>query len=272
MLAAAWPGWPEETRLTLVRRMAKLADDRIELNFGRALRVAVDDESARVRQLAVAALWEDEGSDLIELFLGLLGNDPSQDVRAAAAAGLWRFAAAADAGELDGETGNRIRAAMRDVVCDERSPYTLRRRCLESVAAFSRDPAIWGLIEDAYASDEPGLRASALVAMGRNMSHRWLDAVLAELESGDVELRYEAARASGELGDVRAVPGLAELTHDADADVRNAAITALGQVGGQAAVRVLRGLARDAGEDEQDRIEAAIEEATTSLDPLRAPV
>jgi len=271
-LADAWPTWDEATRITVVRRMAMLAEERIEFNFGRALRVALADESPVVRQLAVAALWEDDGTDLLPLFLELLRADPSPDVRAAAAGGLAPFAERCDAGALDGDAADELRATLSRALHDPRNPQIVRGRCLESLGAFSRDAAVWRLIEEAYDCDEPGVRASALRAMGRNMSPRWLEAIMAAFEHDDVELRYEAARASAALGDRRAVPGLAALASDRDVDVRNAAIAALGQVGGRAAVRVLEALARDAGEDEVDRIEEALEEASSSLDPLRAPV
>ena len=61
-LATAWESIPEGNRVDLVRRFDELSEERVELNFGRALKVALGDRSAVVRQLAVAGLWEDESS------------------------------------------------------------------------------------------------------------------------------------------------------------------------------------------------------------------
>src|SRR5262249_6974951 len=85
--ARAWPSFPDEQRERVLRAIAELAETNVQYVFGRALRVALTDPSPVVRQLAVAALWEDEGSDLIPTLLDLVDHDPSQDVRAEAAQG-----------------------------------------------------------------------------------------------------------------------------------------------------------------------------------------
>jgi hypothetical protein len=76
-----WATLPEETRERIVRTMDELGEDRLDLAFGRVLRLALDDPSPVVRQLAITALWEDERQDLIEPLRDLLNHDPSQDVR-----------------------------------------------------------------------------------------------------------------------------------------------------------------------------------------------
>jgi len=74
------------------------------------------------------------------------------------------------------------------------------------------------------------------------------------------ELRYEAARACGELQLGEAVPELEELIDDSDPEVREAALWALGQIGGSRAREVLEYYC-DA-EDEATRVaaEAALDE------------
>ncbi len=271
-LAGAWPGLPEATRVSAVRRMGELSEDRLDLNFGRALRVALSDPSPVVRQLAVAALWEDDGPDLPDRLLELATSDPSQDVRAEAAQGLARFADRAAADELGPGVRDRVQATLVALVDDPGSPHVVRRRALESVAVFGHDEVVKRLIAGAYDSDEQGLQASALYAMGRNLDARWLDTVLDELHSPEAELRYEAARACGFLENDRAVPGLALLAADPDAEVRYAAIAALGQVGGRSAVRVLRDLAAAAEERDVELLDPALEEALASVDPLQVRV
>lgn len=268
-LAAAWPSLPEPTRIAVVRRMEELVEDRIELDFGRALRVALADGSPVVRQLAVAALWEDERGDLLDRLRTMLAHDPSQDVRAEAARGLGRFTERAAAGDLDEPVAADLRAGLASLAADEASPYGVRRRALESVGVFGRDGAVRELIRDAYESDDQGLQASALFAMGRSLDRRWLEIVLDELQSSEAELRVEAVRACGALADDDVVSDLAPLAGDPDAEVRHAAIASLGQIGGRAAVRLLRTLAADADEADADLIDEALEEAGTSVEPLR---
>src|SRR6266508_4356377 len=62
-LARAWPSFSASIRERVVREIGDLAETNVQYVFGRALRIALADESAVVRQLAVAALWEDLGSD-----------------------------------------------------------------------------------------------------------------------------------------------------------------------------------------------------------------
>ena len=268
VLAGEWPSLPEPTRVAIVREMDELAEERIDLNFARALRVALDDESPVVRQLAVTALWEEERGDIVDRLQALAATDPSEDVRAEAAKGLGRFAEQAVAGDLDGTLGERLQAGLTALAADEATPYGLRRRALESVGVFGGEE-INRLIRAAYDSDEQGFQASALFAMGRSLDPRWLEIVFRELASPEAELRFEAARACGAFGDDRAVPELARLADDPDTEVRHAAIAALGQVGGRAAVRVLRGLADVARESDVDLVDAALEEALGELDPLQ---
>lgn len=267
LLTEAWSAMPEESRIAIVETMDRLAEERVELLFGRALRVAVEDDSPVVRQLAVAALWEDQGNDLAEHLVQLVADDPSQDVRAESARTLGSFAERAAGGEVDEGLAGRIRQTLIEVVADDAAPYVLRRRALEAVGSFGRAPTVRALIADAYDDEDEGIRASALYAMGRSHDPSWLSTVLDELQSPEGELRYEAARAAGAVGDEEAIPELANLTGDDDPEVRHAAVTALGVIGGRAAVHVLRSLLDNADEADEELISLALEEASESIDP-----
>lgn len=270
-LAAAWPALPESNRAAVVRAMDALSEERLDVNFGRALRIAVGDQAAAVRQLAVAALWEDEQRDLALCFVGLVRDDPSQDVRAEAANGLARFAAQAAAGELDDALAAEIRGSLVGIVADQAEPSVVRRRALESVGVFGRDADVRELIRAAFEGEDEDLQAGALYAMGASLDPRWLDLLLAATRSPEAEVRYEAARACGLLGDARAVGDVAELALEEDAEVRHAAIAALGVIGGRAAERTLGALleAEDGRESDAELIEAALEEASATVEPLR---
>ena len=267
-VAAVWPSLPEAIRIDIVRRCDDLSEERIDLNFGRALRIALDDPSPVVRQLAIGALWEDESRDLLERLGRTLQEDQSPDVRAAAAAALERFASQAAAGTLGETTARGLREDLLKIATDDTVPYALRRRAIEALGPLAADPAIVSLISNAYESGDHGLQCSAVYAMGRSPDSRWLHIVLAELASEEPELRYEAARAAGALGLADALLGLLAAAHDEDAEVRHAAISAIAKIGGRGAMRALERLAEDAGEADLELIEAAIEEANALIDPL----
>ncbi|MBW3633093.1 MAG: HEAT repeat domain-containing protein [Chloroflexi bacterium] len=267
-LTRAWESIPEETRIDLVRRFDELSEERVELNFNRALRIALDDSSAVVRQLAVAGLWEDESRDVLDLMRHVLETDASPDVRAQAAAALERFSGRAVDGSLDESAATDLRNDLRRVASDPEAPYSVQRRALESLGPYAADPEIESLILDAYDSGDHGLQCSAIYAMGQSLDSRWLPTILMELESDEPEIRFEAARAAGLLGAADALPVLLEAARDDDAEVRHAAIGAIAQIGGRGAVRALERLAEDAGEADLELIESAIEEANILLDPI----
>ena len=124
-------------------------------------------------------------------------------------------------------------------------------------------------IELAYAGNEQLLRESALVAMGRSMLARWLPTIGAALGSASPALRYEAARAAGEMAEsarALALP-LASLIDDSDSEVALAAIWALGQVGGDFARGALQRARKGRDETRGQAADDALEEM--SLDENR---
>lgn len=268
-LAREWILLPESVRVDVVRRYDELSEERVDLNFRRALRVALDDPSPVVRQLAIAGLWEDDSGELLERLHQMLQSDESPDVRAEAAAALGRYSRQAAVGSLAEATAHALRDELIRVVEDDRSPYAVRRRALESLGPFAADPEIADAIGEAFDSGDHGLQCSAIYAMGLSLDSRWLPAILGELEGDDPELRFEAARSAGLLGSADALPILLDAARDEDPEVRHAAINAIGQIGGRGAVRALERLAEEAGEADLELIESALDDVNTLLEPFQ---
>jgi len=268
-LVREWPTIPEDVRIGIVRRCDELSEERVDLDFRRALRVALDDSSAVVRQLAIGGLWEDESAEMLGRLRAMLDDDPSPDVRAEAAASLVRYSRQAAVGPFKDESAQTLRDDLIRVARDEAAPYAVRRRALESLGPFAADAEVAEAISDGFDSGDHGLQCSAVHAMGLSHDPRWLPAILNELENDDPELRFEAARAAGLLGSTDALPLLLDAARDDDAEVRHAAIGAIGQIGGRGAVRALERLAEDAGEADFELIESAIEDVNTLLEPFQ---
>lgn len=267
-LADVWPSFPEELRVRVLRTLSESAEEHVQYLFGRVFRIALRDPSAVVRQIAIAGLWEDDSSDLIDELVDLMARDDSIDVRAESAIALARFVDLAATEELDMAAASRLQTALLDAAGPGGQSDLVRRRAMESVAVLGGS-VVASLIREAYDSDDAAMRASAIYAMGRSLDRAWLSTVVGELESDDAELRYEAARASGELGHADAIPNLAELLNDRDTEVRQAALTALGRIGGAGAARVLRGYAEHAPVADRDLVEDALEEARLASGSLR---
>lgn len=267
ILARTWPEFPEETREAIVRRIDELSEERIDVNFRRALRVALDDPSATVRQLAVSALWEENSTDARDRFQELLEQDPSEDVRAQAAAALEPYVARAAEGELDEAEADHLRDVLL-AATSPNEPLVVQRRAIEALGPLGSDPQVRDLITEFYESDDQALRCSAIYAMGRSLQSQWLPEILAELENDEAELRYEAVRAAGALGSQDALPGLLGAARDEDAEVRHAAIAAIGQIGGRGGARALERLADDAEEADFELIESTLEDVNSLLEPF----
>ena len=254
-----WSRLPTDLRLGLASHLMEMAEADFTLNFGAVFRVAMEDESPEVREVAIEGLWEDHDVRLVPQLAAHLAEDESARVRAAAAKSLGRFILL---GELQ-----KIRPRPRQVAYDAlveayqtgHDEPEVQRRALESLAYVCSDTVI-ASIREAYTSPLEKLRISAVFAMGRSADDRWEQEVKQELFSINPEMRYEAARACGELQLSEAISMLEELTEDTDAEVQEAAIWALGQIGGERAREILEHYCRVDDEALRSAAEAAIEE------------
>lgn len=242
LLERVWLQIEPERRRQIVRRLVELAEDNLELSFDRVMKSLLKDPDAEVRSKAIEGLCENEDVSLIPTFIRMLESDSSEQVQAAAALALGRFALLAEYGELKPEDAERVTQALLAATRNITKPPEARRRALEAVSALSL-PEVKRAILEYYHSDNPLFKVSAVFAMGRNCHREWLPALLEEMTSEEPELRYEAAGAIGEVGEQEAVPRLIQLaTDDPDMDVRLTAVQALGKVGGDNARKFLQKL------------------------------
>lgn len=239
----AWAALPDERRFDIAHTLVELSEDDVELTFNEMWYWLLDDTLAGVRASAVEGLWEDLTPRVLRRMLELLKDDQDDDVRAGVAVGLSRFAYQAALGELDSYV-DEVRDVLTTIVFDSNENDEVRRRALESAGYFADDEAIQNEIAKVYDSGEQLGRESALVAMGRSMLPRWLPTIAHELGSQSPALRYEAARAAGEMEEYsqKILPRLLPLVNDSDTEVALSAIWALGQIGGETAKATLQRL------------------------------
>jgi HEAT repeat protein len=252
---------PVSRRRRASQMLIELAEENLELDFNALFRSLLDDGDAEVRAYGIAGLWEDEDPALAKMFVGFLRDDPDAGVRAEAANALGRFVLLAEYGRIKSTQAELICDALLAVFRDTAEDIGVRCRAVESLA-YSSQPVVHEVITTAYADDDARMCASAVLAMGRSADAYWCHRVEDELESPEPRMRFEAARAAGELEDRAAVPRLIELLDDADREVASAAITALGQIGGKSAQRALTRAA--ASDDEM--LSALADEALQELE------
>ncbi len=75
--------------------------------------------------------------------------------------------------------------------------------------------------------------------MGKNADPQWTEVIRGALDREEPALRYEAARACGQLGEEEMIPDLLPLLKDEDIQVRISSINALGLIGGSMAKKAL---------------------------------
>ena len=256
---AVWPGLPVELRRQLIARLVELAEADFEVDFGAIFRLGLADEDAEVRVAAIEGLWEDEDVRLVPLLAAALREDGTPAVRAAAATSLGRFVLLGELEKIRPEPHAKAYEALLAACQDPAEHPEVQRRALESLAYADKE-AVAELIREAYAAPDEKVRISAIFAMGRSADSRWAHQVCQELCSPNPELRYEAARACGELQLSEAVAELEELADDADPEVQEAALWALGQIGGEKARKILERFCRAEDEATRTAAEAALDQ------------
>jgi HEAT repeat protein len=245
----------------LLEDLEQFEDANTLMSFNRIFRLALKDEDALVRIVAIRALWNYEEPDLIPTFMDMLTNDSNVDVRAQAASGLGRFIFLSELEQLSPNNVMPIEEKLFAIM-DSDEEETLRLRALESLAFSSRD-SVSDLIEEAYQFGDENWVVSSLLAMGRSANEDWAPKVLDKLDDPIHMVRLEAVRAAGDLGLDEAVPALLYLLEVDDFELVLAAAWSLSEMGGEGVRDAIENLLLELeDEDEIDLIEDALENLT----------
>jgi hypothetical protein len=242
-----WPRMTTARRKKVMAMLTESAEANFELDFNALFRVTLEDEDDEVRTLSIEGLWEDEEVSLVSPLVKILRRDPAATARAAAASSLGRFVLLGEMEELDERYATLVRGALLEAIDTAEEEREVRRRAIESIA-FLTDDCVRDIISAAYSEPYDDMRISAVFAMGRTNDPYWGETVLGELASPNPAMRYEAARACGELEIKEAVSELIRLVSDPDREVQFASIVALGQIGGSRARHTLQILSRSRDE------------------------
>ncbi|MCL4236686.1 MAG: HEAT repeat domain-containing protein [Anaerolineae bacterium] len=260
---ALWGEMPAARRHALVTRLVETAEMNFELDFSAIVHSALDDPDTAVRAAAIEGVLEDSPRRVIERLMDLAQNDPTAAVRAAAARALGQFVLLGELGKLPEALSVRLQDLLFALHNNPGEDLDVRRRALEAIGNCGHED-VGELIRQAYYADELPMRVSAVFAMGRSCDERWASRIMDELASERPEMRYEAARAAGELELRPAVPRLVELAFEDDREIQEMAIWALGEIGGKQANRALDQLAALAASQEDDELAAAVAEAQSA--------
>ncbi len=237
---AIWPQIHPDRKLALLEAMEQNADENFLLDYEHVCRLAITDSDPQVRFLGVRALNLYEPVDLIDTFRTMLAEDPDENVRAVCALALGHFVYLGEIEEIPEATYQQVYDSLL-TAAQGSDTREVRRRALEALG-FANCPEVNQLIQDAYQTGESDWLASAIFAMGRSYNSRWHNQVMEMLDHRLPDIRFEAARAAGELEIHAARPRLIELLDDSDTHVRMAAAWSLSQIGGQGVLEALEDL------------------------------
>lgn len=259
--AQTWVNLSAERRRFAARRMVEMAEDDFNLDFDFVFRRLLNDEDATVRAAGIQGLRESEDAALVKPMIGFLRSDPAAIVRAAAAPALGRFVRLAEYGRLREDQAELIGEALLATTRSDIEDLTVRCRAVEALAYWN-NAIVREVIQIAYDDDAPEMRASAVAAMGHSADTFWRAITQAELASPDPRMRFQAARASGELENRKAAARLIELLDDPAGEVQGAVILALGQIGGKAAKQALA----DAAQSDDEVLSTLAKDALQELE------
>jgi HEAT repeat protein len=258
-----WEHLPAEYRHKVLDRLVDIAEANFDLDYNVFGRYALEDPDPDVRESAIEVLFDDTSLSLMDQLIDMAQWDEVSAVRASAASALGRFILAGELGELPEARTTRAQDAVVSLWSNDDEDVEVRRRALEAISNCGHDLVPDAILE-AYESGDTLLRVSAIFAMGRSFDESWHAVVLRELNSDDPALRYEAARAAGELELGEAVPKLIRLAFDDEREVREVAAWSLGEIGGRDAVRALNKLADEVKQDGDEDLYEAVSDAIAS--------
>ncbi len=259
-LKPVWEKLSVDFRRKLIIELAETSELNFDLDYRGLGFFGLQDENGSVRAAAIELLWLDESLELLSKLIDLSQWDENYEVRAAAVSELGRFILLGEYEEIPEKEAVRAQEAAIQLLTNDDEEVDVRRRALEAISNSSHE-IVTEAIQDAYDSGERMMRVSSVFAMGRSCDQQWSKSVLKEMNSDDDEIRYEAARAAGELQLEEAVMPLGAMATQDDREIKEVAIWSLGEIGGREALRILTALAEDAGDLNDDDLVEAIEDA-----------
>ena len=261
-IVEAWREWQVQDVLETVTELREVAESDRSLEFDALFRAAITFPNEKVRLGCVRALSSGGSLNIANSLMGVLEQDESAELRAAAAEALSAFSDTSQSRNISRTTMARIADALRNAIHVDQP--SVQGKALRALAAM-QDEDTPDLIDSMFdnAIEDSALMSDVLLAMGESSDRSWLPIIEDAFYSNDPNVRISAVLAFGSIAGDDEIHSLSEPFDDHILEVQMATIKALEQIGTMQA-REMLSLAVSSSEPEVQQL------AQAALDALKA--
>ena len=261
-IVEAWREWQVQDVLETVTELREVAESDRSLEFDSLFRAAITFPNEKVRLECVRALSSGGSLNTANSLVEVLEQDESAELRAAAAEALGAFSDTSQSRNISGATMSRIADALRNAIHVDQP--SVQGKALRALAAM-QDEDTPDLIDSMFdnAIEDSALMSDVLLSMGESGDRSWLPIIEDAFYSNDPNVRISAVLAFGSIAGDDEIHSLSEPFDDHILEVQMATIKALEQIGTTQA-REMLSLAVSSSEPEVQQL------AQAALDALKA--
>ena len=258
----AWREWQVQDVLATVAELREVAEADRSLEFDALFRAAITFPDQEVRLVCVRALSSGGSLNIANSLVAVLEHDESAELRAAAAEALRAFSDTSQSRNISPITMARIAHALQNAIHVDQP--AVQGKALRTLAAMQHEDTpdlIDSMFDDAV--EDSSLMSDVLLAMGESGDRSWLTTIEDAFYSNDPNLRISAVLAFGSIASDDEIHSLSEPFDDHILEVQMATIKALEQIG-TAQAREMLSLAVSSSEPDVQQL------AQAALDALKA--
>ena len=230
LIVATWNEWQVKDVVETVAELREVVEIDRSLEFDAVFRAAITFPEAEVRLECVRALSIGGSLSIANALVNVLERDESTELRVAAAEALRGFSDPTQSRNVSRTAFARIANALRNATdVDEPS---VRGKALRTLAAMRHEDSpdiIDSMFDEAI--DDPALMSDVLLAMGESGDRSWLPTIEDAFFSNYPNVRISAVLAFGSIAGDDDIQSLSEPFDDHILEVQIATIQTLEQIG-----------------------------------------
>ena len=226
----AWREWPVEEAVNTVNELRRVAETDPSFEFESIFRAATTFPNPQIRLESILALAGGGGIATAQTLMTVLQQDEIAEIRATAAAALQAFGDPSQSRKVPVTVLDRVKSALREA--NHIDEPIVRGKALMALAAM-RDDDVPDLIDTMFdeAIGDGSLMSDVLTAMGETNDRSWLPTIEDAFYSDDSGIRIAAVLAFGKIAQDDDVDSLSELFDDHVLEVQMATVKALEEIG-----------------------------------------